>query len=73
MLLKPVMYITASNTKGPQEGSFVNQWYKKHAHSLHFYTNARVLMPVVTFYDVKPQSVKIPSIGKTLKASDFVA
>ena len=58
------MYIAASNTMGPQAGSFVTQWYKKHAHSIHFYTNARVLMPVVTFYDVKPQSLKIPISAK---------
>ena len=59
------MYIAASNAKGPQAGSrsVVTQWYKKHAHSIHFHTNARVLMPVVTFYDVKPQSVKIPIPG----------
>ena len=50
--------------KGPQVGSFVTQWYKKHAHSIHFYTNARVLIPVVTFYDAKPQSVKIPISAK---------
>ena len=58
------MYIAASNAKGPQVGSFVTQWYKKHAYSIHFYINARVLMPVVTFYDVKPQSVKIPISAK---------
>ena len=58
------MYIAASNAKGPQAGSVVTQWYKKHAHSIHFHTNARVLMPVVTFYDVKPQSVKIPISAK---------
>ena len=56
--------LPCSNTKGPQAGSFVTQWYKKHAHSIHFYTNARVLKPVVTFYDVKPQSVKIPILAK---------
>ena len=32
--------------------------------TIHFYTNARVLKPVVTFYDVKPQSVKIPISAK---------
>ena len=37
---------------------------EKHAHSIHFYTNARVLIPVVTFYDAKPQSVKIPISAK---------
>ena len=58
------MYIAASKAKGPQAGSLVTQWYKKHAHSIHFYTNARVLKPVVTFYDVKPQSVKIPISAK---------
>ena len=42
----------------------VTQWYKKHAHSIHFHTNVRVLKPVVTFYDVKPQSVKIPVSAK---------
>ena len=57
-------YIAASNAKGPQAGSFVTQCYKKHAHSIHFYTNAHVLMPIVTFYDVKPQSVKIPISAK---------
>ena len=36
------MYIAASNAKGPRAGSFVTQWYKKHAHSIHFYTNACV-------------------------------
>ena len=58
------MYIAASNAKGPQAGSVVTQWYKKHAHSIHFHTSARVLMLVVTFYDVKPQSVKIPISAK---------
>ena len=48
------MYIAASNVKGPQAGSFVTQWYKKH---IHFYTTARVLIPAVMLYDVKPQSL----------------
>ena len=63
------MYIAASNTKGPQAGSFVTQWYKKHAHSIHFYTNTRVHKPVVAFYDVKPQSVKIPILAKPREIS----
>ena len=64
-----IMYIAASNTKGTQAGSFVTQCYKKHVHSIHFYTNALVLIPIVTFYDVKPQSVKIPISAKPSRIS----
>ena len=37
-----------------QVGSFVTQWHKKHAHFIHFYTNTRVFIPAMMFYDVKP-------------------
>ena len=49
-------YIAASNSMG----SFVTQWHKKHAQLHIFYTNARILIPAMTFYDAKPQLVKTP-------------
>ena len=53
------MYITASNARRLQVGffKFVSQW---HAQLYTFYANTRVLIPAMTFYDAKPQSVKTP-------------
>ena len=54
------MYITASNAMGAPSGSFISQWHKKHAQLHTFYTNACILIPAMTFYDAKLQSVKTP-------------
>ena len=54
------MYITASNVMGAPSGSFISQWHKKHVQLHTLYTNARILIPDMTFYDAKPQSVKTP-------------
>ena len=58
------MYIAIGNARGLQAGSFVTQWYKKHVYSIHFYTSPHILIPAVTFYDVKPQLVKTPVAAK---------
>ena len=55
------MYITTSNMRGLQASSFVTQWYKKHVHPIYFYTNLHVLIPTVTFYDVKTPIAAKPS------------
>ena len=58
------MYIAASNAMKAPSGSFVSQWHK-HAQLHTFYTNARILIPViVTFYDAKLQSAKTPVAAK---------
>ena len=51
------MYIAASNMIGAPSWSFVSQWHKKH---VPFYINTHILVPTMTFYDAKPQSVKTP-------------
>ena len=58
------MYIASNNAMRAPSGSFVSQWHKKHAQLHTFYTNARILIPVMTFYDAKPQSVKTPVAAK---------
>ena len=58
------MYIASNNAMRAPSGSFVSQWHKKHAQLHTFYTNARILIPIMTFYDAKPQSVKTPVAAK---------
>ena len=56
--------IAVSNVMRTPSGSFVSQWHKKHTQLHTLYTNACILIPVMTFYDAKPWSVKTPVAAK---------
>ena len=58
------MYIAASNARVLQVGSLLANGTRSTCYSLHFYTNTCVLIPAMTFYDVKLQSVKTPVAAK---------
>ena len=58
------MCIAARNEKELQAGYSVTYGTRTTHYSIHFYTNMRVLAPVVTFYDAKTQLVKTPVEGK---------
>ena len=54
---------------GTPSGFFVSQWHKKHAQLHTFYTNTHLLIPAVTFYGAKLQSVKTPVAAKPSRIS----
>ena len=58
------MHIAARNTKELQTGYLVANGTRTTRYSIHFYTNMRVLVPFVTFYDAKPQLIKTSVEGK---------
>ena len=58
------MRIAARNPKELQAGYLVTSGTRTMLYSMHFYTNAHVLAPFVTFYDAKPQLIKTPVEGK---------
>ena len=60
-LLMPIHARCFQECKGTPSRLLGNQWYKNYA-LLH--TNVCALVPVVIFYDTKPQLVKTPVEGK---------
>ena len=54
------MCIAARNAKELQAGYLVANGTRTACYSIHFYTNVRVLVPFVTFYDAKPKLIKTP-------------
>ena len=61
---KVIDVYTSNNVMRVPSGSFVSQWHKKHAQLHIFYTNTRILIPVMMFYDAKLQSDKTPVTAK---------
>ena len=58
------MCIAVRNAKEPQAGYLVASGTRTMRYSTHFYTNAHVLAPFVTFYNAKLQLIKTPVEGK---------
>ena len=57
-------HIAARNAKELQAGYLATSGTRTTHYSIHFYTNAGVLAPCMTFYDAKLQLVKTPVEGK---------
>ena len=58
------MYIASRNAKELQAGYLVTNGTRTMCYSIHFYTDVRVLAPIVTFYDAKLQLIKTRVEGK---------
>ena len=58
VILVPIHAIPAGNEKEFQAGYLAINGTRTMRYSIHFYTNAGVLVPYMMFHDAKPQIVK---------------